>query len=432
MSNPIDFQMIAKINAAFTPSTPINSLALFSGRQEQMQRLIGACFQPGQHVILYGERGVGKTSLARIIIEALAQANFTTLKSGTVNCDGTDDFSSIWHKALKEILVKFPKTTPPPIGFQPVLGNEELIEECLDDLLPEIVKPDDVRQVFGALKTQAVIVIDELDRLEDKASKTLLADTIKTMSDHVVPVTIILIGVAPSVNELIAEHHSIDRALVQIHTPRMSSMELLEIITKGEQRTGLSFTREAREMIVGLSKGLPHYTHLLCLNASELTVHQTSKTVDESNVSTALATIVRNKTTVSTAYDHAISSSHKDSIHERVLVACGMCHTDQDGYFSSPDVANQLEKLLNKECPVSVFSRHLNEFCSNKRGPVLARKGTERRYRFRFIDPLMQPFATMQGITKGIIEKEALREMVQMELGLDMSKCLTVNASDQP
>lgn len=112
MNNPIYFEMIGKINAAFTPSTPISSLSLFSGRQEQVQRLIGACFQPGQHVVLYGERGVGKTSLARIIIEALAKANVTTLKSGTINCDGTDDFSSVWHKALREILVQAPSHRP--------------------------------------------------------------------------------------------------------------------------------------------------------------------------------------------------------------------------------------------------------------------------------------------------------------------------------
>lgn len=415
MSAIPDIEIIGKINSVFTPSTPINRLNLFSGRKEQIDRLLGACFQQGQHVILYGERGVGKTSLARIIIEALAKANITVLKSGTVNCDHTDDFSSVWHKALREITIQIPNTQP--IGFSSSGQPLTFEQGCLDDGLPENVKPDDVRLVFGALKTKTVIVIDELDRLQDKNAKALMADTIKTLSDHVTPVTVVLIGVALSVNELISEHHSIDRALVQIHMPRMSPGELLGIISNGEAHCGMTFSNDAKETIVGLSKGLPHYTHLLCLNAA-LKALKTGRKVEESHVQTALETIVHNKTTVSTAYEHAVSSNHQASIHEKVLVACGMCQTDQDGYFGSPDVSEQLSKLLRKHCEVSVFARHMNEFCTPKRGSVLARTGPERRYRYRFTDPLMQPFATMQGIAKGMIDSQVIKELVQMDLAL--------------
>ena len=70
---------IALIHSAFTPSAPINRLTLFAGRLPQIDRVFGAVFSPGQHAIIYGERGVGKTSLANIIYDvviATGQHNF--------------------------------------------------------------------------------------------------------------------------------------------------------------------------------------------------------------------------------------------------------------------------------------------------------------------------------------------------------------------
>lgn len=54
-------------NQLFTPSTPISVADLFAGRSSQIYRIIDAIGERGRHVILYGERGVGKTSLAQII-----------------------------------------------------------------------------------------------------------------------------------------------------------------------------------------------------------------------------------------------------------------------------------------------------------------------------------------------------------------------------
>jgi len=75
---------------------------------------------------------------------------------------------------------------------------------------------------------------------------TLLADTIKNLSDHSLDVTIILIGVADTVDELIEGHKSIERALVQVPMPRMSSQELNQIIDKGFQYAGFTMEEDAK------------------------------------------------------------------------------------------------------------------------------------------------------------------------------------------
>ena len=78
----------------------------------------------------------------------------------------------------------------------------------------------------------SIVIIDELDRITDAGTKAKLADTIKTLSDNSTKTTLVLVGVADSIDDLILEHRSIDRALVQIQMQRMSKLELMEIVDK--------------------------------------------------------------------------------------------------------------------------------------------------------------------------------------------------------
>src|ERR1044072_8194504 len=54
------------VGEAFRPAAPVDDLELFAGRERQRGEVISAVTQVGYHVGLYGERGVGKTSLAGV------------------------------------------------------------------------------------------------------------------------------------------------------------------------------------------------------------------------------------------------------------------------------------------------------------------------------------------------------------------------------
>jgi len=120
-----------------------------------------------------------------------------------------------------------------------------------------------VGYLLRSLPNPAIIIIDEVDRIKDQRTTALLADTIKNLSDHSVAATLVLVGVADSVDELIAEHQSVERSLLQVHMPRMSWEELSEILDKGLERLDMTIEKKAKHRIVSLSEGLPHYTHLL-------------------------------------------------------------------------------------------------------------------------------------------------------------------------
>src|SRR2546428_144579 len=95
-----------------------------------------------------------------------------------------------------------------------------------------------IRRVVDVIRQSgqhAIVIIDEFDRLPEKARRAF-ADTIKTLSDHAVPSTVVLVGVADSVEQLVEEHQSVSRALVQIQMPRMTPQEIGTIIDSGLNR----------------------------------------------------------------------------------------------------------------------------------------------------------------------------------------------------
>ncbi|MCE4544572.1 MULTISPECIES: hypothetical protein [unclassified Caballeronia] len=81
-------------------------------------------------------------------------------------------------------------------------------------------------------------------------------------------------------------------------------------------------------------------------------------------------------------------SPRKDNLFADVLLACAMAPADQMGYFAAQDIRAHIQLITGKDYQIPSFSKHLKEFCEEKRGPILKKIGTARRFRFRFINPL--------------------------------------------
>src|SRR5215203_4562332 len=96
-------ERMAQVARAFSPSAPIDRRA-FAGRVSQINDVINACMQRGQHVVIFGERGAGKTSLANSLVHMLG-SRFATPACGSINCDQTTTFASLWRAIFSEISV---------------------------------------------------------------------------------------------------------------------------------------------------------------------------------------------------------------------------------------------------------------------------------------------------------------------------------------
>ena len=75
-----DVMALTRLAESFTPTRPISVPDLLSGRINLMYRLMLDIAAPSQHVLIHGDRGVGKTSIARVLAY-LAQEPERTLRS---------------------------------------------------------------------------------------------------------------------------------------------------------------------------------------------------------------------------------------------------------------------------------------------------------------------------------------------------------------
>jgi hypothetical protein len=112
-------------------------------------------------------------------------------------------------------------------------------------------------------------------------------------------------------------------------------------------------------------------------------------------------------------YHTATISPRKGNIYKEVLLAAALVQVDDLGYFAPADLRKPLAQFLEKdEVLVSLFGQHLKNLCEADRGKILEQTGTERRYRYRFVEPMMQPFILMQGLRDGRITREQVNALV--------------------
>jgi Cdc6-like AAA superfamily ATPase len=398
--NPAEKEHLRLLSGrAFSPSAPIDKRDLFAGRIQQLRRVADAVNTRGQHAIIFGERGVGKTSLANILKDTFASQELFVIK---VNCDQDDTFGSLWQKALSEIEIV---ERDEGIGFRP---RVPATRRSLAEELPEQTTPDAIRRILQHLG-ESVLIFDEFDRIQDMRTQRLLADTIKNLSDNSIPATLVLVGVATDVDDLIAEHASIDRALVQIQMPRMNAGELEEIVNKGLNTLGMTIERAALDLIVLLSQGLPHYTHLLGQASARDAIENDHRTISVEDVTAGLKSALElAQQSIRNAYQEAVASQRKGSLFRQVLLACALAEGDELGYFGSADVREPLSRIMGRRYEIPGFSQHLDKFTERNRGPVLEKAGTSRRFRFRFINPLLQPYVIMRGLAEGMLDGDLI------------------------
>lgn len=383
------------INKVFSPKSPVNIPELFSGRIFQLERLGEAMAMPGCHAVLYGERGVGKTSLkniAKILVQAESSDSAMFMET---TCDANETFSTLWRKMLSQFRILQEKQIA---GFAAGTAKEVV---SVFSSLPDTLSPNDVKTLVDSVSQRMhfIFAFDEFDRIKDQSAITLMADCIKLFSDSGTNATIIIVGVADSVNELISDHASVERAIIQVNMPRMSEDEIKEVYIKGFKSLGLKCGSSALKELVEYTEGLPHIAHLLGYHCARHTLRNNVEEITGKEIKVAIEQALDNwAASVKTSYHDAVRCAQPVNIYKEVLLACALAPVDDFGYFSASAVQEPLRKITGKKYQIANFSSHLREFSSDTRNNILRKVGESRKYKYGFVNPLLKPYIKLKGL----------------------------------
>ena len=371
-----------------------------------MQIIFESVNQAGQHAIIYGERGVGKTSLANVIGPALAEAHTADFKLSHIDCDRGDNFISVWKKAFGNLTVLDRKV----VTDSPHAQRTFEIPETLGEWLDETATAEEIAKIVRLAGGHMIVIIDEFDQLRDNPDVARrMANALKTLSDRRALITVILVGVADSVAELVAEHESIKRNLNTVQMPRMSPQEVADIITNGLAFIGREIEDDALAYIQDLVQGMPAAAHRIGLQSAYVLIDEEAPVCTREHVSKALRDVIESQMPASLrqAWVTATDSPRKNALFDRVLVACALAPRNELGWFFPADILEPFRAVTNPTYNVSTYSPHLHSL-ADERGNVLEKIGRPRKFQFRFKDPLFQSFVIMHALSVGLLDEGTL------------------------
>lgn len=392
----------ARCQQAFTPFTPIQLPDFFAGRLDVVRRVHDELEAPGRQVAIFGERGVGKTSLSALLSFF---TGFQPEKTHVVRCGQDDTFDSIFFdfldwsgSSLSLEAVDTEGGGGAQVSLGPLQAGGDRRKRRSYRAAAQSREISKARLLKTFADEEALLIIDEYDRIRDGSTHTRTAELIKAFSDSRSTSKIVIVGVADSLRELIGEHTSLSRSLAQVKLDRMSRDELTEILRRGEERTQIAFDPAVVRRIVSLADGFPHYVHLIGLYSSLQCIQRLLDAPDarDLNVGDAeyevgIERALQNSehSLVEAWEDAVITTRRRSDRYELILQAIAL---GEEPVAQVQDIARHASTLSQREVKPAQLSTALGRLTRDEKGRVLTKV---RDGFYKFSNPLMRAYVRL-------------------------------------
>jgi hypothetical protein len=402
------FKAILKEN--LTPARAISSPQHLKGRANVLRQIDRSFNSPGKHIFIYGDRGVGKTSLAQTAAFIQQSSDSSPI---LVTCGGASFLSTV-RDAVRSALPAGDAVFQKKIEHKLKTGiggfGYDLTRSLTSGVVPPIESVNDAIQLLKFVgeshSKEPVIVFDEFDQLPDDSQRKTCAEVIKQVSDQALNVRFVLCGIGTSLEDLIGVHLSTGRYLSPVQLQPLTQDARWEIIESAATALGVTVGRNFSLRIGQISDGFPSYVHLIgeqllwaMFDDDEVIGHCQQRHFGQ-GVSSAVAEA---ETTLKIIYEKA-TQKYSDTYQE-VLWAVADKHSlrrQTSEIYERSYLPIMEDRHARRTLSKRVFSDRLNKLKTSRHGEIVVSKGAG-WYEFRenIVRGYVRPRAEKEGVHLG-------------------------------
>ena len=337
---------MSKSSNPFNPNSIVTP-TLFAGRTQQVLNVLKkiSYVREGQHssFILHGERGIGKTALAKLIkhISSSKDSKFFDLNFATsyYSVEKGQSLKTVMESSLNNITDILPDTSLKKLSDRlgglfkqgkfsfgafgmniNIESNErgerkqffkDQIVSSLTNLIQSSVGKDENDKFDGIL-----IVIDEIHNIQDlEGAGQIFRNIINTLDVNEKGFfSFLLIGYSDSIDKVFKGDPSARRSFDLLHLEVMPDDEAKELLTKGFNEIGLKYDNPSLDKYINVAGGYPHSLQTLG--------HQLVETDNDNNISNEdwnKAIVISSRELQNKDFSQLYSFTGKPTLREEIM-----------------------------------------------------------------------------------------------------------------
>jgi len=391
----------------FFPDRPADSPDLFAGRLDEVNELLQYLFntanQRPKHILITGDRGIGKSSMLRQT-QRIAQGQQELIEKlrselGPESVVEAPDFSfvTVWHsadsgqdaEAFAGTLINAAKSEMESFFSNFTIEWNWLVTVKRDT--PNVNSATDLAKQFCKTVKKAadklvaekrsgiIFCIDEADTFPPNSGVAIF---LKNVIDSLHPmgiknVAFVLAGISGALQCLMHEHPSVSRSFHEVHMPPLSFDEGSALLRNGFQSVNVSFDQAVIAEAFAISAGCPEPLHLL---GSALLSVDTDGHLAKDDLLAAKRKIL-NSTRHSVLESRLVHAG--SGINQRILQAMA---TSGDTVATSEQIRSQLP--INDDDFSSALQALIERNVIKK----------EAKGAYRFVEPLLREYVIEYGV----------------------------------
>ena len=402
-----------QMNEYLSASGPLRSAQHLMGRENEMELIDEALSANDRHIFIFGDRGVGKTSLAAAAATQYLPDNSEFIQIG---CGPDTKFYKTIEDLADRVIKKasgkrnYSATQTINVKFYSIKWNKENHEIAIPNVDSMYLAVEAIEEVARFHTYTPVVIFDEFDQIDSQNERRLFANFLKDLGDRGVNIKLIFTGVAQSLIKLLGEHESSFRQLHTVELKRLYWGAREDIVRQAVDSFSLTIDKEVVFTIAKISNGFPYFVHLLtekilwCAFNAEVEIKNIGFPLFSEALEKAISTISAH---LQAPYDKA--TQHRKNDYREILWATADSESTIryiDGMFKSYLRIN--EQLYganpdgaNRPLTRAKFTSRLGNLKKTEYGAILE-NASDRKGIYSYRENILRGYVAMKALELGI------------------------------